>query len=193
MNLTPDIICGQNNTITPTELGTEQSKALGEYLATSGYQPDQIYSSPAVRAQETGRISLQTAGIEPAIDLDDRLLEQSYGALEGISKDLIFTARGIRRYRFNQLTGKAPRGESIRDVQARMMDFIMEKAIEHGDSKIIVFSHAMAISSLIGKIRRSEAEDILRLPLPNTSLTQLNVDSGQPTIDFVGKLPQLDS
>lgn len=193
MNLTPDIICGQNNKVAPTELGIEQSKALGEYLAAISYEPDEIYSSPAVRAQETGRIALEAAGLDQPVELDERLLEQSYGTLEGLDDSKIFTARGMRRYRFNELTGKAPRGESIRDVQARMLDFILDKEVEHGDSKILVFSHAMAISSLIGKIRNLTARETIDLPLPNTSLTQITVESGQPTIDFTGQLPAIAS
>lgn len=189
MNLTPDIICGQNNTITPTELGIQQSKTLGEYLADISYEPDEIYSSPAVRAHETGRIALDAAGIYQDINLDDRLLEQSYGSLEGLDSSKIFTARGMRRYRFDQLTGKAPRGESIRDVQDRMLDFILEKETEQPGGKILVFSHAMAISSLISKIRNLTARETIDLPLPNTSLTQITVESGRPTVDFTGQLP----
>ena len=191
MNITPDIICGQNNEIEPTDQGRVQADTLGKYLAHINYSPDHIYSSAAVRARETGRIALQAAAISQHMEIDNRLLELSYGVFENQPLIAITDPKAFAKYRLGDLDGKVPDGESIIDVQNRMMDFLMEKHTEHTDGKILVFSHALAISSLIGKIRNSTRDEVIDLPLPNTSLTQITIDSNGPKVDFAGRIPAI--
>lgn len=191
MNIAPDIICGQNIDILPTDQGRQQAELLGKYLAHIKYDADQVYSSPAVRAQETGRIALNATAISQSINIDNRLLEQSYGKFENQPLSIIMEPTFFTKHRLGDLDGKVPTGESIADVQDRMMDFLMDKHVEHGDSNILVFSHAIAISSLVGRIRNSTRDEVYELPLPNTSLTRVSVDSGKPRIDFTGLTPKI--
>lgn len=72
-----------------TELGLEQARRAGAWLADQGVALDRICTSPIGRARmtaETVRGVLETRGIAPAVprvEMLDGLKERSYGVFEG--------------------------------------------------------------------------------------------------------------
>ncbi len=54
-----------------SEKGRGQSRRLGRFLASSGFRPDAIVTSPKVRAAETARIVAAALGVD--VEEDDRL------------------------------------------------------------------------------------------------------------------------
>jgi phosphohistidine phosphatase SixA len=67
--------------------GRAQSEKLGTFLASVSFKPDQIVSSPKVRAAQTAQIVADHLGIK--VRLDDRLGEAlGVGQLEALIADL---------------------------------------------------------------------------------------------------------
>ncbi|UTX51547.1 histidine phosphatase family protein [Candidatus Saccharibacteria bacterium TM7i] len=186
-NQTPEYICGQSNHIPLTELGKKQAKAFGHYLAEEDLSPDAIFSSGAVRADETARIALAQTDIKLPITQDSRVLEMSQGECEGLLRTTIYTPANIEKYEITTDHGKFPGGESLLDVQARMFDFIEEQTHAHPEGAILVFSHGLAIRSLAGKIRNFSKQDILDEITGNVSLTAIQTQEDGHTVHFVGK------
>ena len=63
MNTSPELICGRSNSSELTNRGWEEALALGTRLKKLGVQPDEIYSSPAVRTIQTANITLEQMGL----------------------------------------------------------------------------------------------------------------------------------
>jgi phosphohistidine phosphatase SixA len=74
-----------------SEKGEKQARAMGRFLARTGFKPDAIVTSPKVRALQTAEIFGHAVGV--AVDGDDRL-----AGLTGLA-DLsdVVTAHGGRR------------------------------------------------------------------------------------------------
>ena len=66
-----------------TSLGREQARRCAEQLAGAGV--DAVYTSPLVRARETGKAIADAAGVP--LTVEDRLIEVDYGPIEGLDRE----------------------------------------------------------------------------------------------------------
>lgn len=188
MNTRPHIVGGRSNHTPPTPLGLRQAAAFGRYLAAHNVRPHAIYSSGAVRTNITAKTALQLANIKLPIHEDARLLEISQGIYEGKLKTEAYSAKNISRYNTPAITGRFPGGESIRDAQIRMREFLDEKHRQHPDELVLVFGHGLAIRSLVGDIHGHTKQQILQdYDTPNVSETKIHVVDKRPSVLHVGK------
>lgn len=186
-NLRPEIISGQSNEAPLLEIGQAEAVLVGSYLKKQQLTPEAVFSSPAIRAHETGQLALKIMQLEAPIVLDDRILEMSQGPFEGTLRSLAYTPENIAAFEIESDHGKFPGGESLLDVQARMHAFIDEKTEEYPHSTILAFSHGLAIRALAGSIRGFTKAQILAEETPNVSLTRISHDGNNPHVHYVGK------
>ena len=100
-----------------------------------------IYSSSYVRALETAKyIALENNLI---INVDDRLNERKIGQLGDMPM------RDFERLQARDFDFKLNGGESINQVKKRMSDCLKNILMFESDEKIVVISHATAITSLL--------------------------------------------
>lgn len=187
MNVRPDLVGGRSNHAPATERGVHQARLLGEYLQNTGLVPDLIFSSGAVRTNTTARVALETAGISQQIIEDTRLQELSQGNYEGADRSLAYTLANRRAYRIDDIDGKFPGGESIRDVQLRTRHFIDDMHQRHPDATILLFGHGLAIRALVGELLGLDKQTLLKLETDNVSMTLIETTAGEHTVHFVGK------
>ena len=70
-----------------TAEGEAQARKAGELIAAEGFRPDVLFTSVLTRAQRTGDLALQTAGLSDVPVVKDwRLNERHYGGLTGLDK-----------------------------------------------------------------------------------------------------------
>jgi probable phosphoglycerate mutase len=90
-----------------------------------------VYASPMLRARQT----VEALGLQDAI-LDARLMEQNWGAWEGLTRAEILAQYGADAFVQASL-GEAFRpggGESTGELHARVADFLKDAAKEDGDA-----------------------------------------------------------
>ncbi|OGH05141.1 MAG: hypothetical protein A2W22_05720 [Candidatus Levybacteria bacterium RBG_16_35_11] len=125
--------------------GIEEAKKIGEELkavkVTKAYQSDQI------RSQHTLQLVLSSWHKNVEIFTDPRIKERSYGDLTGLSKDEIAKidpkdyALWHRSYDVSP-----PNGESIKDVEKRVMEFLSEEMPKwNPDDVILISAHGNSI------------------------------------------------
>lgn len=187
MNLQTHIVGGRSNHTPLTERGKQQAALLGEHLRQQSVIPNVVFSSGAVRTNETARITLEYAGLSLPIIEDERLLELGQGEYEGSLRSIAYTPENKRRYSIETMDGKFPGGESVLDVQNRKYLFLDEKHLSHLDDLVLVFGHGLAIRSLAGKIRGFTKQQILAEKTDNASITRIDVVDRTPRVHFVGK------
>ena len=137
-----------------TTNGIAQAAVLQEYLATVSV--DCCYSSPQHRARRTAEIALDGKGL-PLV-CDSRLREIDLGCWEGKKVSELETDYPADYIQFS--AGAADvnfgGGESLGEVQQRVMDALAEIASQHAGATVAVFSHGMALATALCALNKVE-------------------------------------
>ncbi len=153
-----------------SELGREQSRALGHWFASAHEdgRPEILLSSPYVRAMQTAQLFREAGGCAPdeAICPDERLREKEFGILDGL------TTAGIRQLQpeqaeFRKLLGKfyhrPPGGESWVDVIFRLRALMDTVSLHYGGRKVMIFAHQVVVLCLRYVIEGMDERQILEI------------------------------
>lgn len=124
-----------------------------------------IFSSPLRRARRLAE------ALGPRIRLDARLSEIDFGDWEGRRWDDI-DRRSIDDWAADVLNFTPPRGESVADLQRRVIDFAGEIKATVAGPRVALVTHAGVIRALLGHSRG----------LPVAEWTQLKCDFGSCTL-----------
>jgi len=126
-----ELITGQQD-VPLTEKGKEQAHEAGKAIAAQGLKIDQIVSSSLSRAHDTARIIAGEIGYDQnAIEINDLVIERSFGSLEGKPKE----EAGSLDDEMIQLSG----GELDPAIRARAERFL--EPIKGKSGTILVVSH----------------------------------------------------
>lgn len=138
-----NIITGQQD-IPLTDKGRTQAHLAGQHIREQAISFDRIISSSLVRAHDTARLIAHEIGFpEDTIEINDLVIERSFGTLEGKAKeeassDAIIEAAG---------------GESDEHVRIRAQLFL--ESLQGTEGAVLVVSHTG-----FGRRLRAVAEDI---------------------------------
>lgn len=141
-----------------TALGREQSALLGRDLLAlpDAEAPGRVCCSPFVRARQTLRAVQEVraaAGRAPLpVTCDERLRDRGMGLLELLTPEGIrerFPEQARRREREGEAVYRPPGGESGRDVEARVRDFLAD-AVARPGPPLLVVTHDAVVLALCG-------------------------------------------
>lgn len=156
--------------------GIMQSEKLGDFLLNQGITFDCVYSSTAVRAIETARITCNASGfpIEYIIQSEE-LLELSQGDWEGKVRSETYTPEVLEKLLSDKWNFKAPNGESQKEVEERGYGWIEKNLLplSEKDSTIGVFTHGLLTRCILRRILDSTPDMTYYLVTDNTSITRL--------------------
>lgn len=128
------------------DLGREQAINLGKINSNISF--DVIFTSDLIRAIDSAELAFpDTKKIQ-----DKRLRECNYGDLDGGDKKLIVYEKHIQK--------KFPNGESLKDVEKRIQDFINDISKEYSGKIIGIVAHRapqLALDVITKKISWEEA------------------------------------
>jgi probable phosphoglycerate mutase len=130
------------------ETGRLQARALAERLALE--RPAAIYSSPAARALATAQPLAAALGLE--VRADARLLEMDYGELDDLTGAELRERHPefMARWPEGDPTDlRMPGGETMGEVQARLLEAVGEIEGRHDGETVALFSHGFAIRALV--------------------------------------------
>lgn len=108
------------------ELGEQQAIDLGK---NTNYKFDVLYTSDLIRAIRSAKLAW------PEIDSiqDERLRECNYGEYDGKDKEFVVYEEHIDK--------PFPKGESLKDVEKRMREFIVFLEKEYKDKTVGIVAH----------------------------------------------------
>ena len=122
-----------------TEEGTEEARKIGEELKdekiTKAYQSNQL------RSQHTLRLALSDSHPTTQIFTDERIRERDYGDLTGKSKEET-EKENPEQYKLwhRSYDVTPPNGESLKDVEVRVSDFLRDELPKWGKDDIVLIS-----------------------------------------------------
>lgn len=132
------------------ETGIEQAKAAGKALAAgvaAGHTWDLILTSPLSRARDTAVMVGQALEIE-GVDVDELLLERSFGEAEGLSHE-----EWKAKY---EDTNNVPGAETLEQLEARSWILLQRLADHYSGRRILTVSHGALIRTLLRLVSKGE-------------------------------------
>lgn len=115
---------------TLSERGKNESLKLSELTKEKSF--DVVFCSDLKRAHETAKIAF---GSRFRIIKDSRLRECNYGALTGSD------SKRIEATRIDHINAQFPNGESYKDVERRVHEFLEFLVREYADKKLAIVAH----------------------------------------------------
>lgn len=129
--------------------GLDQADSLAAALAELAF--DAVLSSPLQRALVTAQTLAAPAGL--TVSTDDRLIELDFGSWEGRSRSEIVETSGETLAEVEAWEADpsrlTPGGESLLDLQRRVVDLADELARRHVGSTLVLVSHMGPIKVLL--------------------------------------------
>lgn len=155
-----------------TTRGVAQAEAAAARLKAIRLGSDEAWtvtSSPLGRARQTAQVVVDALGLGPPT-IDERLIEVSYGDLEGLTRAEV--DRGWPRFvGVNGIFGQAPGGETYEAARDRVADWLAEARSQAGP--LIAVSHAGVIRLARGIWLGLSVEEIRALDKPQDAIFAL--------------------
>ena len=140
--------CSGWSNVELNDLGKEQAVNLGK---NTPYSFDVLYTSDLTRAMDSAKLAFP----EFQATADKRLRECNYGDLDGKDKKLVIYEDHIEE--------PFPNGESLKDVEERVREFLSEVREKHPDQTIGIIAHRapqLALEVITKKISWEEANKL---------------------------------
>ncbi len=171
-----------------SDLGIEQSRALGEWFATlpQGQRPEVILASPYVRARETARLLAEAAGFDGEkirVRHDERLREKEFGVTDRLTRHGIeqkFPELAAQRTHVGKFYFRPPGGESWCDVILRLRSLTEMMTREHTGQRVLIVAHQVIVNCMRYLVECMDEHQILDVDakgdVPNCSVTSYRLD-----------------
>jgi broad specificity phosphatase PhoE len=185
----PEIdIAGRDADVPLSELGKEQSLALGRWFASmpENERPNVVLISPYRRAKQTAELIASAKALtqdSPEFVIDERLREKEFGILDRLTRS------GIERHHpqqaeFRRLLGKfyhrPPGGESWCDVILRLRSALDTMSLHYDGCRVLVVSHQVVVLCLRYLVEQMTEEQILAIDaqedVANCGVTEYRLD-----------------
>ncbi len=149
--------------------GVAQAAALGARLAVP--PPDAIISSPLERTRETAGAIGRATGVP--VETDDALVEIDVGEWTGVGFDQLRTDPRWATWNAERATARCPGGESMAEVQARIVALRRRLTAERSGGTIALVTHSDLIRASVCDILGLGLANIHRFDIDPASVTRV--------------------
>jgi probable phosphoglycerate mutase len=194
-------LTGRDTDVELTDLGREQAKAIGHWLATlpADRLPQVVITSPYHRARETWRIAAETSGLDlPAPTTDDRLVDRLLGDLEMLTRAAIadrFPDESGRWKAAGEYQYRPPGGETFGDIAERLSSFLADLNRDHAGERVVVVAHDAVVLTMRSVIEGLTWDQVAAVAATghvlNASITRFDGSSGHLVLDSYNTVDHL--
>lgn len=175
-----------------------QQQAVAAARESASLLVSRVYSSPLSRAVFGANCVVDVhRARSPSLEIDPDLAEVDRGGWGGLPRAEIEASwpGGLERLK-TDLDFAPPGGESMRDLQRRVVaSYERIIASTPPGETIALVSHMHVTRAIVAHVLGTPPERAadVDIPLASSSLVELDVSSGQATMAFVGREPDLTS
>src|SRR3989344_5611429 len=175
-NINSYLIWGRSNNSPLTKNGIKQAMYLETRLKRENIKFDKVYSSPAIRALETAKLSVN-------YNLDDIIISENLQELDqgdwvGKLREEAYNKETLMEIDKDCWNFKAPNGESQAEVEERIYDVVKKNVINNGNKITAFYTHGVAIKCLLRRLMNLDHRITWRIMIDNASITQLRYNNG---------------
>ena len=171
-------LAGRTPGIRLTAIGQRQAEALAASFADAPL--NRIYSSPLERAQQTAAALAHAKGLE--VKVSAPLHEIDFGEWSGRTFDELNDEPDWRRWNEERSIARTPGGETMLDVQGRVVGCMEALAGQHRGGAVVLVSHADIIKAAVCHYLDLPVQGCFRFDVAPASITAI------VTGDWGGKL-----
>jgi probable phosphomutase (TIGR03848 family) len=182
------VLAGRMPGIGLTEHGRAEIAAVAERLVGQGIAA--IYSSPLQRTRESAEIVVARLGLP--IELRDDLIELDFGEWTGSTFDQIRTDPRWPAWQSQRSIARIPGGESMREVQRRVVEALMETRQRHDPgATIVLVSHGDVIRAALLFALGMPLDFYNRIEVAQGSLSTIRIDAAGIRVIAINERPLL--
>jgi probable phosphomutase (TIGR03848 family) len=172
-NVQGKICAGRMPGVVLSERGRAEAEAAARQLA--GADIAAIYASPLERTRETAEIVSHRLSL-PVTILDD-LAELDFGEWTGKTFAEIRKDPRWPPWASHRSLSCIPGGETMREVQRRVVEAIMEMREQHPDEEVVVVSHGDVIRAALVFALGMPLDFYGRIEIATASLSTVRIDA----------------
>ncbi|HWD60385.1 MAG TPA: histidine phosphatase family protein [Stellaceae bacterium] len=173
-NVQGRICAGRMAGVVLSEKGRAEAEGAARRLAGAGIAA--IYASPLERTRETAAIVGRRLGLPVSI-LDD-LAELDFGEWTGKTFDEVRLDSRWPEWAAHRSISCIPGGETMREVQRRVVEALIEMRAQHPDESVVVVSHGDVIRAALVFALGMPLDFYGRIEVATASLSTLRIDAG---------------
>jgi broad specificity phosphatase PhoE len=141
---------------------------------------DLLEASPRIRTQETASaIARRTRAL---VRTSEALDEVDFGRWSGAPFAELACDAQWRTWNERRGEARTPAGQSMADVQARIVTHLHELHVRYPDAVIVLVTHAEVIRAAVLHVLGAPLDDYVRLPIDPASLTTLDLEAGRADV-----------
>lgn len=164
--------------------GLREADMLARRLG--GWPVQALYSSPLERAHATA--AAIAAQLRLDVQVTDELNEIDYGQWTNRALAELHALPDWQRYNFFRSGSRIPDGESMIDVQARMLRLIERLCAAHQEQTVALVSHGDVIKATLAYYLGVPVDLFRRIELSPASLSILRVEPHGPEVLLINGL-----
>lgn len=187
---TGPVLSGRRSGIDLSEKGRGQAESAAERL--SGVPVAAVYASPLERCRQTAEPIAARHGL--TVEVLAGLAEADYGDWSGQKIDDLRKTDLWKLVQVAPSSVRFPGGESVREMQSRMIDAVEQVVAAHPSQTVVVCSHADPIKSLVAHFTGVHLDLFQRLFVSPASCTVLRfgpVGAALVKLNDTGSLDEL--
>lgn len=157
------------------ELALRQEAASYRWLSARLPRPARWLVTPLSRTRATAAAIFAAGYPEAPLETHPELIEQDLGEWQGLPHEVFAERLRHRPHPFWSIgvDERPPRGESFRDVIARVGPAVDRLVAEHAGGDVVVVAHGGSIRAAVAHAMGVGGEPVLAFSIKNLSLTRL--------------------
>jgi probable phosphoglycerate mutase len=179
------ICAGRMPGIGLSERGRGEAAAAAGHLAGAGLAA--IYASPLERTRETAAIV--GAQLDLPVAIREELVELDFGEWTGLTFDAIRTDPRWQLWATQRSIAMIPGGESMRQVQRRVVETLIELHQHHGNASVLLVSHGDVIRTALAFALAMPLDLFNRIEVATGSLSTIRIDAGGFRVSAINERP----
>lgn len=170
-----------------SDLGIEETENVVQYLKDRGIKNDVIYTSPAVRTQQTAEIVAKL--FKQEYETVEDLTSRKCGEWNGLTYSQILDKYpdGVSQVLANLESGDA--GESTPDFIKRIKSVIDDLVEKNNGNRIIIVTHPDVIQAAICGALDISADKLLKIYIRTGSVTQISYFENWASLVYCDHVP----
>lgn len=172
-----------------SDLGVEETENLVKYLKARAIKNDMIYSSPAVRTQQSAEMISKL--FKQEFEIVDDLTSRKCGSWNGLTYSQILAKYpdGISEILSNLESNNQDSGENTVEFIARIKKVIDELVEKNDGNRIIIVTHPDVIQAAICAALDISADKMLKIYIRTGSVTQISYFENWSSLVYCDHVP----
>jgi broad specificity phosphatase PhoE len=181
------VLAGRTPGVGLSTIGRAEISAVADRLAEEKIEA--LYSSPLQRTRESAEILAQR--LDLLVQCREDLLELDFGEWTGLTFDEVRADERWRLWSTCRSIASVPGGESMREVQERVVKALFDLRQTHRDGTVLVVSHGDVIRSALLFALGMPLDFYSRIEVGLASLNTIQIDDHGIRVLAVNERPRI--